>query len=164
MLVIAPSVAEAVDDLASRIGICMHRLLELYRPQSDWESLTTTIAADLQLSSEPAQQALQAAKRIVEGEVAWVWSDEVVDWQANEVELMHQGKLLRLDRLIKRRDTGVWWVIDYKSANAPERIAALREQLLAYCEAVKAAMRTESTTPQVQAAFITAEGRWVALE
>ncbi|MFM7330903.1 MAG: UvrD-helicase domain-containing protein [Brachymonas sp.] len=164
MQFIASNKPSPEEDLAARIGMGMHRLLELYQPQLDLQPLTAMIAASLQLSAEQAAQALQAAQRMVQGEAAWVWSDEVIDWQANEVELLHAGQLLRLDRLVRRRDTGVWWVIDYKSARNPQQSAALRAQLLGYGEAVKAAMAHENAEPQVKTAFITAEGRWVALE
>jgi hypothetical protein len=56
------------------------------------------------------------AQRIRTGSGAWVWDPAVVDWQGAEVELSDQGQLLRLDRLVRRRDTGDWWVLDFKSA------------------------------------------------
>ncbi|MBC7446163.1 MAG: hypothetical protein H7273_11950 [Polaromonas sp.] len=52
-------------------------------------------------------------------------------WQGNEVDLVHRGQPLRLDRLVRRKDAGHeghWWVLDYKSALAPEQQPALRAQ------------------------------------
>ena len=147
------------DDVASRIGICMHRLLELYQPETDVAQWAQPVASSLNLTSEQSAQAIDAAQLIVQGESAWVWNEAQIDWQANEVELQHNGKLLRLDRLVKQRESQTWWVIDYKSAQLPELSAALREQLQEYQEAVQAAYPQAA----VKAAFITAQGRWVEL-
>ena len=149
----------AQDDTASRIGICMHRVLELYAPSVDLVQLVQSVAFGLQLTPEQSAQASAAAQRIVQGEAAWVWDAEQIDWQANEVELMHGGKQLRLDRLIKLRESQTWVVIDYKSAQSPQLSAALREQLQEYQRAVQAAYPQQ----KVKAAFITAQGRWVEL-
>lgn len=62
---------------------------------------------------------------------AWAWQDVAVAWQGNEVDLVHRGQPLRLDRLVRRKDAGHeghWWVLDYKSALAPEQQPALRAQ------------------------------------
>jgi ATP-dependent helicase/nuclease subunit A len=80
-----------------------------------------------------------------------------VDWQGNEVELHHGGELLRLDRLVRRRDSGEWWVLDYKSAVQPERQPQLMEQMRRYREAVAAA----NEGAVVRTAFLTAQGKLV---
>jgi ATP-dependent helicase/nuclease subunit A len=54
---------------------------------------------------------------------------------------MYQGELLRLDRLVQRKDAGHaghWWVLDYKSAQAPQDQPALVAQLRQYRAAVQA--------------------------
>ena len=80
----------------------------------------------------------------------------------DEVELTHQGRRLRIDRLVRRRagahGAEAWWVLDYKSAAQPERDAALIEQLARYRDAV----RSIHPGALVQAAFLTADGRLVA--
>jgi ATP-dependent helicase/nuclease subunit A len=151
-----PAVPEG--SAASRIGEAMHRLLET------WQMHGGTDAAQLRevqrlfaLDMPSAQQAAAMARRVVEGEGAWAWDATLVDWQANEVELHHDGDLLRVDRLVRRRDTGEWWVLDYKSAAAPERQPQLVEQMRRYCEAVAAA----NEGAQVRGAFLTAQGRLV---
>lgn len=151
-----PAVPEG--SAASRIGEAMHRLLET------WQVHGGTGAAQLRevqrlfaLDTPSAQQAAAMARRVVEGEGAWAWDATLVDWQANEVDLHHDGELLRLDRLVRRRDTGEWWVLDYKSAAAPERQPELVEQMRRYCEAVAAA----NEGAPVRAAFLTAQGRLV---
>jgi ATP-dependent helicase/nuclease subunit A len=151
---IAPS---AEDSAASRIGQAMHRLLELYAPGYDMQPVARGIGAQFQLDAAQSAQALQLAQRITQGEAAWVWDAAVVDWQANELELVHQGALLRLDRVVRHRATQTWWVLDYKSSAAPERQLALREQLGQYAQALRAS--TPGAT--VRAAFISGEGRVV---
>jgi ATP-dependent helicase/nuclease subunit A len=152
---IVSNVSPAADDAAARIGQAMHRLLELYRPGLDLSSLAPSVAAHFRLSAEQSTQALQAALAIIEGEAAWVWDAAKIDWQSNEVELVSQGQLLRLDRVVKETATQTWWVLDYKTAPAPQRVAELALQLKQYQEAVQAANPQQS----VKAAFITAQGR-----
>ncbi len=91
------------------------------------------------------------------GEGGWAWNPDLVDWQGNEVELLHEGGLLRMDRLVRRRDSGEWWVLDFKSASRPQEDPALRAQMRRYQLAVRAA------TPGavVRAAFLTGQGRLV---
>ncbi len=144
---------------AARIGICMHRLLELYRPGLDLAAIAPRIATSFNLNAEQARQAALAAYTITQGQAAWVWNEAVIDWQANEVELIHQGQLLRLDRLVKRADTQVWWVLDYKSNPAPQRIPELQAQLAQYRDAVLQANPNQT----VVAAFITAQGALIQI-
>ena len=54
---------------------------------------------------------------------AWIWDAEVVDWAGNEVALNYQGETRRLDRFVRRKDTGAWWVLDQKFKNQPHRDA-----------------------------------------
>jgi ATP-dependent helicase/nuclease subunit A len=148
-----------IDDTAARIGQAMHRLLELYRPGLNLSSLLPSAASSLRLTPEQSEQALQAAQTITQGEAAWAWDAAQIDWQANEVELIHEGQLLRLDRLVKEAATQTWWVLDYKSNPAPQRVAELKAQLKQYQEAVQHA------NPQqiVKAAFITAQGKLIEI-
>ena len=145
------------DSAASRIGQAMHRLLELYAPGYDIQHAARSVGAQFQLDAAQSAQALQLAQRITQGEAAWVWDDAVVDWQANELELVHAGALLRLDRVVRYRASQTWWVLDYKSSTAPERQLALREQLGQYADA----MRVATPGAVVRAAFISGEGRVV---
>jgi ATP-dependent helicase/nuclease subunit A len=97
------------------------------------------------------------AQRILAGEGAWAWDDAVISWQGNEIELTAQGKLLRLDRLVRRNDTGDWWVLDYKSESQPQSKPELVAQMRSYLDAVQACYAGES----VRAAFLTAAGKMV---
>ena len=145
---------EASDDLTARIGQAMHRLLE-------WgdASPNNAVAAarEFDLTPEQGTQAASIAQRILTGEGTWAWDPAVVDWQGNEVELMYQGEPLRLDRLVQRRDAGFegqWWVLDYKSAHAPQDQPELVEQLREYRDAVQAIY----PDAVVRAAFFTGQG------
>ena len=99
------------------------------------------------------------AQRILQGEGAWAWDPAQVDWQGNEVELHFAGELLRLDRLVRRRGSGEWWVLDFKSAAQPERQPELLAQMARYREAVAAAYPGAA----VRTAFLTAQGTLVSL-
>jgi ATP-dependent helicase/nuclease subunit A len=144
---------------SSQIGIAMHRLLELYRGNAGFSKLVPSMARSMSLSSEQAQAASEAAQRIISGEAAWLWDVSQIDWQANEIELIHAGQLLRLDRLVKHTATQTWWVIDYKSNPAPQRVPELKTQLQHYQAAVRAANPQQA----VKAAFITAQGTLIEL-
>ncbi|WP_439518815.1 UvrD-helicase domain-containing protein [Hydrogenophaga sp.] len=152
-----------VDDTASRFGLALHRLLQ-WRPtpaaQFDWHAdHTQAVAREFELDAAQAREALAMARRIVSGEAAWAWdADQLVQW-GNEVELFHQGALWRLDRLVRRRDSGEWWVLDYKSAAHPER----QPELLAQMQRYRAAMAAARPGEPVRLAFINAQGRLIEL-
>lgn len=155
--------APPVDDTANRIGLALHRLLQ-WRPTPtqgfDWShEHTQAVAREFALDVTQAREALAMARRIVAGEAAWAWDAGVLNHWGNEVELFHQGELLRLDRLVRRRDTGDWWVLDYKSAAHPERQPALLAQMQGYRMAMAGARPGEP----VRLAFINAQGQLIEL-
>jgi ATP-dependent helicase/nuclease subunit A len=155
--------APPVDDTANRIGLALHRLLQ-WRPTPaqgfDWSyEHTQAVAREFALDTAQARGALAMAQRIVAGEAAWAWDAGVLNHWGNEVELFHQGELLRLDRLVRRRDTGDWWVLDYKSAAHPERQPALLAQMQGYRMAMAGARPGEP----VRLAFINAQGKLIEL-
>ncbi|MBC5783358.1 UvrD-helicase domain-containing protein [Ramlibacter sp. USB13] len=141
---------------ASRLGEAMHRLLETWQGGIAAAQLRE-VERLFALEPGAAEEAAAMAQRIITGEGSWAWDPAVVDWQANEIELHAGGELLRLDRLVRRRDTGEWWVLDYKSAAEPERQPQLRAQMQRYREAVAAAQGGAA----VRSAFLTAQGRVV---
>ena len=112
------------------------------------------------MTREQGRDAADMARRILQGEGAWAWDTTLVGWQGNEVDLNFRGESLRLDRLVKRNDTGEWWVLDYKSPHAPQDDPALVNQLQNYRDAVRA-VYSEAT---VRAAFLTGAGRLVEIE
>ncbi|MBA2673708.1 UvrD-helicase domain-containing protein [Ramlibacter sp.] len=146
---------------AARFGRAMHFLLEHGAQGGELgSSLLCRVARDFGLDDATLRDAGAMARRIAGGEGAWAWDPRVIDWQGNEVELLHRGERLRLDRLVRRRDTGEWWVLDYKSLAAPERQDQLLAQMRRYCEAVAQA----NPGAVVRAAFLTGQGRLVALD
>ena len=144
------------DATESRIGQAMHRLLE-------WGSAEPAqlqaAAREFGLNAEQSDKAATLAAAIRAGEGAWAWDAEVVDWAGNEVVLNYQGKTLRLDRLVRRKDTGVWWVLDHKSKGQPQHDPVLVQQLETY----RAALRVVYPQTEVQAAFLTGSGRLVVV-
>jgi ATP-dependent helicase/nuclease subunit A len=146
----------SLESLESRLGQAMHRLLQ----RADL-SAVDAVALEFSLSRQEAEQAAQMAQRILAGEGAWAWDESVIGWQGNEIELTAQGKLLRLDRLVRRKDTGEWWVLDYKSESQPQSKPELVVQMRGYVAAVQACYAGERENNQVRAAFLTATGKMV---
>jgi len=150
----------------TRFGEAVHRLLEFHVPGTQaWPpAQLRRVAREFGLDEATTREASVMAQRILAGEGAWSWDPAVVDWQGNEVELLHQGELLRLDRLVRRADgasgKGEWWVLDFKSASQPQRDASLIEKMRAYRDAVANAYPGEI----VKAAFLTGQGKLVAVE
>nr|WP_315241198.1 UvrD-helicase domain-containing protein [uncultured Albidiferax sp.] len=148
--------ADATESLESRVGQAMHRLLE-------WGTADVArqqaAAREFDLDAEQLRKAATMAAAIRAGEGAWAWDAEVVDWAGNEVALIYQGQTLRLDRLVCRKDTGAWWVLDHKSKNQPQRDAGLVEQLETY----RAALRVLYPGAEVEAAFLTGTGGLVVV-
>ena len=148
------------DSVSARIGKAMHRLLEWGGHSSDEH--VGAVAGEFRLSPAQAAEACALAQRILGGQGAWAWNEDAVAWQGNEVDLVYQGQPLRLDRLVLRKDAGHeghWWVLDYKSAHAPQRQPALIAQLQCYRAAVQ--LIYPGTT--VKGAFLTGYGKVVEL-
>ena len=142
----------AVDSASTRVGKAMHRLLEW---GGDASELNLQAAArEFELSPPQALDAQSMAQRILQGEGAWAWDVDLIAWQGDEVELMYQGALLRIDRLVQLSSNQEWWVLDYKSNAAPQHDPGLVAQLSCYREAVQAIY----PSAVVQAAFLTGQG------
>jgi len=152
--------APDADARPSAMGRAMHRLLEWTRPGASLAPAQVRAAArEFGLDAKSARAAAAIASRIRAGRGAWAWDADALDWQGNEVTLVHRGQTLRVDRLVRHRESGDWWVLDYKSAARPERDAALIEQLQGYRDAVQSAHPEET----VRAAFLTGQGEVVML-
>ena len=154
--------ASAADSAESRFGQALHQLLERWTPGRETFSPAQLhrAAREFQLDDGRLREAAAMARRILEGEGAWAWEPASIDWHGNEVALLHQGELMRLDRLVRRRDSGEWWVLDYKSSGSPQRQPELLAQLRRYREAVASA----NPGARVKAAFLTGQGRLVVVE
>ena len=154
----APAVAE---DEATRIGKAMHRLLQwLPTPLRGFrwgEAHAQAVAKEFSLDRQQASQALQSAQCVLAGDAAWAWDAQHLDHWGNEVELWHQGERLRLDRLVRERTNGCWWVLDFKSTDNPQHKPELLAQLRRYREALQAAHPGQP----LRLAFINAKGRLI---
>lgn len=168
---IATSRSDETDDRAARIGQAMHRLLEWADgPAMAWTPAhLRRVAADFALSPSDVSAAHEGAQRILQGEGAWAWDRSVLAWADSEVELTHDHQLLRIDRLVQRRDTGEWWVLDHKSAARPDRDDALRNQLLRYRDAVDGALRQQADArglrfeARIRCAFLAGTGALIEI-
>ena len=153
-----PERSEATD--ASRTGEAMHWLLEHAGDTPQGWRAERMAQAQRRFALAPAQatQAAAMARRIFTGEAAWAWSASEVLEAFDEVELVHQGQRLRIDRLVRRRAGAhgpeAWWVLDYKSAAQPERDPALQAQLAGY----RAAIERLHPGQVVRVAFLSGEG------
>ena len=150
-----PAVSLRDDPASRRIGLAMHRLLEWGGAASPGQC--AAVAREFALSPAQTHEAAEIARRILNGDGAWAWQADRLGWQGNEVELLHGGQLLRLDRLVQRLETshaGHWWVLDYKSALIPEQQAGLLAQMQVY----RAAVQQAYPGATVKAAFLTGQG------
>ena len=156
-----PPVATEEADDATRIGLAMHRLLQwLPTPLRDfqWGDVhSRAVAKEFALSRDQVNQAMEAARCVLGGEAAWAWDAHHLDQWGNEVELWHLGERLRLDRLVRERASGCWWVLDFKSAEDPQLKPHLMAQLRRYRDAMQAAHPGQP----VRLAFINAKGRLI---
>ena len=166
-----PQTALAVaqeDSPSARIGKAMHRLLEWQGGQDPPGldailSLPARLGREFDLTPEQVAQAQAMAGRIQSGQGSWAWDAGRLAWQGNEVELLQDGQTLRLDRLVQRQDAGhagQWWVLDYKSATAPQHQTALVAQMRSYRTAVQAIY----PDAPVRAAFLTGDGALVEID
>ncbi|MCX7242120.1 MAG: UvrD-helicase domain-containing protein [Burkholderiales bacterium] len=160
------AIQSVADSLESRIGQAMHRLLEWVdrvvgaATPALWSARQQqALAQQFLLDANQVAQARNMALAILGGEAAWAWDAHELAWSGNEVALNQGGRVLRIDRLVQRRSSAHWWVLDFKSATEPEQQAALREQLSSY----RAALALLQPGQRVRAAFLTARGRMVEL-
>lgn len=147
---------EPASTEAAQLGSAMHRLLELWlmgmaHPN---DAMRARVAKEFELDRHMLEQACAMATRIVHGEGAWAWDSAKVEWAQNEVEVIHGSRLLRIDRLVRLRGSGQWWVLDYKSSHDPKRQTERLEQLIGYREAVRNAYSGQD----VRAALLRADG------
>ena len=145
---------------ASLTGQAMHRLLERLPPAhaaqaSPWSAADlAAVAIEFELDAAQCEAAHAMALGILRGQGAWCFDPEALSWAGNEVSIQVGGRSLRIDRLVQRRDSAHWWVLDYKSSAAPEQDAELIAQLRSYRDAVARAYPQAT----VRAAFLTPQG------
>ena len=153
-------VGTTTDARAAAFGQAVHRLLEWAVPDAPLPAAhVRAVGREFMLDAARTQDAARMAERIRAGDGAWVWDARMIDWHGNEVTLIHEGEVLRIDRLVRHRDSGEWWVLDYKSAARPERDAELIAQMQRY----RTAVQNAHPGSQVRAAFLTGQGELVEL-
>jgi ATP-dependent helicase/nuclease subunit A len=144
----------------ARIGQAMHMLLQYLPLRHEKENasfdevLIRGVQTEFDLNNDEIKQAVLMAQQIAKGKGAWAWQAGLIDWCSNEIEMVSDGQLIRIDRLVKRADTGEWWVLDYKSESQPQTKADLLAQLSAY----RSAVQKNQLDSTVKAAFLTASG------
>jgi ATP-dependent helicase/nuclease subunit A len=145
---------------ASLTGQAMHRLLERLPPAhavqaSPWSAADlVAVTTEFGLDADQCDTAHAMALGILRGQGAWCFDPEALSWVGNEVGIQVSGRSLRIDRLVQRRDSAHWWVLDYKSSSAPEQDGELLAQLRSYRDAVARAYPQAT----VRAAFLTPQG------
>lgn len=177
---------------AVALGSALHRALEwITRPGAPIEPTghaAACRAAARAFGLDSAQAAVvQRAVRAVLGssEAARFFDPALLLEAANEVTLVHEGEVLRIDRLVALPAAGAtakapaaastpaaataapvrrtWWVLDFKLGDDPERSPLFaepyRRQVARYCAAVRASQPGD----EVRAAFITGAGRLVPI-
>ena len=159
-----PTLNTQISDTAasaeSRRGQALHRLLE-WQVQGDLSpQMQARLMRDYQLEAAECLALAAQAQQMQSGPAAWIWDAAHITWGANELELAHEGQVLRLDRLVQATSSQDWWVIDYKSALQPEHDAALQAQMQQYCLAVQA---WQGASARVRGAWVTGAGRWAEL-
>ncbi len=143
-------------DNSALVGMAMHRLLEWGSTEG---SSVRSVMREFGLDAQQAERAAQAARNILQGEGAWIWQEACLQWQGSEVELVYEGRLQRLDRLVQHRD-GTWWVIDHKSSESADRQPELLAQIQGYARAIAALYPGQT----VRAAFLTPRGRLLEID
>ena len=146
----------AEDDEAARVGQAMHALLQWHVPgQAPSVSRLRQLASSLALSADAIERASALAQVIAHGEGAWAWDPALITIAHAEIELASGGQLMRLDRVVQRRDTGAWWVLDFKSHHQPADHPEWLAQVKAYARAWARAHPGE----EVCAALLGGDGR-----
>ncbi len=157
----AKSVLSKNEAHAAAFDQAMHRLLEWAQPGVPVAAAhVLAVQREFLLGPAEAGAAAAMAERIRSGAAAWVWDTAAIDWHGNDVTLRHAGQTLRIDRLVRHRDSGVWWVLDYKSAVRPERDPALKARIHLYRSAVQSAYPGAT----VRSAYLTGQGELVLIE
>lgn len=127
------------------------------QPAARWAQ-SQGVAADV--ADSLSHEALQLAQQILQGPGAWAWDPERIDLWANEVEVVcaveinedagsgpslrdpgaaSPGRRIgRIDRLVRERQTGRWWVLDYKSSLSSETVEQGNHQVQQYMQAIAA--------------------------
>ncbi|WP_374433395.1 UvrD-helicase domain-containing protein [Inhella sp.] len=157
----APGAAD--DPRAASLGEAFHRVMEwATQPGAPRSQLPQWLASSSQMYGLDArgQKALADWVQGVLGSAAlapWLAGESLL-WAGNEVALLDEGREIRLDRLVCRREPDgqpCWWVLDYKLHPAPLKVPEYLEQMRRYL----GALRAMEPDQRVRGAFISADGQ-----
>lgn len=167
----SPAPQLAADSQAAALGRAVHRLLEWIGqpgqplPRSGRAAAARQAAAAFGLPVEAAVEVAAWAATIADSPAcAPFFGGAGLRWCGNEVPVVNDGQVLRIDRLVQLDDggQGQWWVLDYKLRQRPEQLAEYRHQLEQYRQALQTTLQTQGEAdPVVRAAFITGAGELV---
>ncbi len=143
-------------------GIALHALMErLTNQQHIWPVPipdVEAIAAWLPCSSAIATSIRLQAKHIfANGELERFFKSSRFDYARNEMDILFQQRVLRLDRVVAL-DQEVW-VLDYKRQLLNEEEVAYREQLEGYREALQSVFPDK----KIRSALILADGQLIEM-
>jgi ATP-dependent helicase/nuclease subunit A len=143
---------------ATRLGQAVHRTLEWATAAGAAEAGLDRLAAAAatEFGAPPGEVARIAGAILANPAAARFFHGPGIAWAGNEVALMLDGELQRIDRLVQFDAPAgpVWWVLDYKLQHRPQELPAYHEQLRRYREAVCRAQPGEA----VRCALIGGDG------
>ena len=155
-----------------RLGLAVHRTLEWVAPRSQGpssaedDSASHLVALAAAAAHEFGAGAAATERRVrdilASPACARFFDPDQLLWAGNEVPVSARGEALRIDRLVclPGGDGPVWWVLDYKLADAPQALPAYQDQLRRYRQAVRQAQ----PGAEVRCAFLTGHGALVELD
>ena len=153
-----PIDTRAAADL--RAGAALQRLLAWapLDPRSVPPAQVAAVTRECALSPAEARRAAALAQQVLMETAGWAWDAALVDWHENALELVDAaGAIVRLDRLVRRIDTGHWWVLHY--AFAPSGPAAHDETPVAHARRLRDAVQAAQPGAQVRVALVSADGQ-----
>ncbi|MBI3714342.1 MAG: UvrD-helicase domain-containing protein [Burkholderiales bacterium] len=154
-----PSVSATDEQIE---GIALHTLMErISQDVKSWPiklPSVEVISAWLPCNSSVAAIIRTQAQAILsQAELEKFFNPSRYQFARNEMAIVFQGHLLRLDRLVSLVDA--LWILDYKRQLLESEVDDYRAQLLNYCAAVSAIYPGR----QVKAGLILSDGTWVEM-
>ncbi len=145
------------DTAATAEGKLLHTLMERLTGSGQWPLSVPASQRIVQWLNCTAEQAgivgRQAETLLSSAELSKFFDPALHDFARNEMELMHQGELLRVDRLVIIGDTV--WVLDYKRNFLDSERDDYLQQLARY----RLACDTLFNGKVIRTALITVDGR-----
>ena len=142
---------------ATREGTLLHLLMECLTTPSVWPVQVPAeqlIAQWLSCTFEQAQVIRQQAVTILSRpELERFFNPQYFQFARNEMELVHEGEILRFDRIVML-DDGLW-ILDYKRNYLPSQQEDYQAQLQHYRNAVAKLYPAQT----INTALITVDGR-----